>query len=244
MSFYKHLQELRVRFIVSFFVFCLVGAFCYVYSENIYKILLNPLYKTNKVERMIYTNLTDAFFTYIKVAFFSASCIVFPFFLWQIYSFIAPGLYKSEKKVLSFYFILSPTLFIMGAILAYYNIMPLAWQFLVSFESPDNKIVLLPKIDEYLSLTMSLIFGFGVSFQLPLFLSLLARAGVIDDAWLRKKRRLAIIIIFAAAAVLTPPDILSQIYLAIPLIVLYEISILLCVYQKKDKDSKKIQNIF
>ena len=179
---------------------------------------------------MIFTALHETFIVYLKVAFFSAMFISSPIVLTQIWKFVAPGLYKNEKKALLPYLIATPTLFLLGGMLVYYLIMPLAIKFFLSFET-SSQITSLPiqleaKVNEYLSLVMRLIFAFGISFQLPVLLSLLARVGFVDSEYLKKRRKYVIVIIFAFAAVLTPPDPITQIGLGIPLLILYELSIL------------------
>ncbi|CAK8163220.1 Sec-independent protein translocase protein TatC [Candidatus Xenohaliotis californiensis] len=241
MSYKKHFIELKKRILLYCVFFMAVFVLCYIKSHYIYNILLKPLYNTGSVSNIIYTNLTDAFFTYLKTALFTTICLTFPFLLWQIYLFVAPGLYLHEKKTFVVYLIFSPLLFLLGALLAYCGIMPIAWHFLTSFADKNNKIIFLPKIDEYLSLAMSLIFGFGAAFQMPLLLSIMSKANIINANWLRKKRRIAIILIFLIAAILTPPDILSQIYLAIPLMLLYEVSIALCSWQARSKHLDKLK---
>ena len=178
---------------------------------------------------MIFTALHETFITYLKVAFFAAIFITSPIILTQIWKFVAPGLYKNEKRALLPYLIATPTLFFLGGMLVYYLIMPLAIKFFLSFETTTQftnlPIQLEAKVNEYLSLIMRLIFAFGISFQLPVLLSLLARVGFIDSQYLKKRRKYVIVIIFAAAAILTPPDPITQIGLAIPLLILYELSI-------------------
>ena len=173
---------------------------------------------------MIFTALHEAFFTYIKVSFWTALFVSFPFVAGQFWRFVAPGLYANEKKALLPYLILSPILFFLGGALVYYFIFPLAWQFFISFETPGAAgslpVQLEPKVNEYLSLVMRLIFAFGISFQLPVLLSLLARVGFIDSNYLKKRRKYVIVIIFAVAAVLTPPDPVSYTHLTLPTILL------------------------
>ena len=191
--------------------------------------------------RMIFTALHETFITYLKVAFFAAIFITSPIILTQIWKFVAPGLYKNEKRALLPYLIATPTLFLLGGMLVYYLIMPLAIKFFLSFETTAQftnlPIQLEAKVNEYLSLIMRLIFAFGISFQLPVLLSLLARVGFIDSQYLKKRRKYVIIIIFSVAAILTPPDPITQIGLGIPLLILYELSILSVRLIEKKKNN-------
>ena len=244
-TFISHLSELRSRLIKSFLF--LIGTFliCYFFSENIYAYLVRPysnaILENNLDRRLIFTALHEAFLTYIKVSFFAAFLITSPIFLTQIWKFIAPGLYKNEKRALLPYLIATPILFVFGSCLVYYLIMPLAINFFLTFEtvaqSGNIAIELEAKVNEYLSLIMRLIFAFGLSFQLPVVLSLLARIGVIDSNYLRTRRKYVVVIIFAIAAVLTPPDPITQIGLALPLLILYELSILTVKFIEGKKDA-------
>ena len=245
-SFVEHLTELRsrlVKTIIYLFIFFII---CYFFAENIYSFLLAPYAEAVKDDeinrRMIFTALHETFVTYLKVAFFAAMFITSPIILTQIWKFVAPGLYKNEKKALLPYLIATPTLFLLGGMLVYYLVMPLAIKFFLSFETSIQfnslPIQLEAKVNEYLSLIMRLIFAFGISFQLPVLLSLLARVGFIDSVYLQKRRKYVIVIIFAVAAVLTPPDPITQIGLGIPLLILYELSILsVKIIEKKKKDA-------
>mgnify|MGYP006094588851 CR=1 FL=1 len=233
-SFVEHLTELRSRLVKSLIYLFIFFIFCYYFSENIYNFLINPYADAVKddpiARRMIFTALHETFITYLKVSFFAAMFISSPIILTQIWKFIAPGLYKNEKKALLPYLIATPTLFLLGGMLVYYLIMPLAIKFFLSFETLSSTnslpIQLEAKVNEYLSLIMRLIFAFGISFQLPVLLSLLARVGFIDSIYLKKRRKYVIVIIFIVAAILTPPDPITQIGLGIPLLILYELSIL------------------
>jgi len=245
-GFISHLIELRKRLIHSFiflFVFFIV---CYFFAEYLYGFLVEPYsnaVKNDGIERrLIFTALQETFLTYIKVSFFAAFFVTCPFILMQIWKFIAPGLYKHEKSAILPYLVLTPFLFFLGGMLVYYLIMPLAIKFFLSFESTglntNLPIQLEAKVNEYLSLVMKLIFAFGLSFQLPVVLSLLARVGVVDSQFLKERRKYVVVIIFTAAAILTPPDPVTQIGLAIPLLILYELSIFsVNIIEKKIKNN-------
>ncbi len=233
-GFISHLTELRQRLIHSLVFLTIIFIVCYIFSDHIYGFLVEPYanaVKDDDVERrLIFTALQETFLTYLKVSFFAAFFVTSPFILIQVWKFIAPGLYKHEKKTIMPYLVLTPILFLLGGMLVYYLIMPLAIKFFLSFENvgltTNLPIQLEAKVNEYLSLVMKLIFAFGLSFQLPIVLSLLARVGLIDSKFLKERRKYVVVIIFAAAAILTPPDPITQIGLAIPLLLLYELSIL------------------
>ena len=244
-SFVVHLTELRTRLTNSFIFLFFLFIVCYIFSADIYRFLVQPYAEAvlaeNLDRRLIFTALHEAFLTYLKVAFFAAFFISSPFFLTQLWKFIAPGLYKNEKKALLPYLLATPTLFILGGCIVYYLIMPLAINFFLGFETLAEPgiiaIQLEAKVNEYLSLIMRLIFAFGVSFQLPVILSLLARIGLIDSEYLRHRRKYFVVIIFAVAAILTPPDPITQIGLALPLLLLYELSILTVKFIEKKVDA-------
>jgi sec-independent protein translocase protein TatC len=245
-TFVEHLTELRSRLLKSFVYLFIFFIICYFFAEEIYSFLVVPYsnaVKNDSIDRrLIFTALHETFISYLKIAFFSAMFISSPIILLQIWKFIAPALYKNEKKALLPYLVATPTLFLLGGMLVYYLIMPLAIKFFLSFEtlgSANNlPIQLEAKVNEYLSLIMRLIFAFGLSFQLPVLLSLLARVGFVDSEYLKKRRKYVVIIIFVAAAILTPPDPITQIGLAIPLLLLYELSIISVKFiEKKDNDA-------
>ncbi len=233
-GFISHLTELRKRLIHCLIFLFSLFAVCYFFSEYIYGFLVEPYanaVKDDNVERrLIFTALQETFLTYLKVSFFAAFFITSPFILIQIWKFIAPGLYDHEKSAILPYLIVTPILFLLGGMLVYYLIMPLA----------NLPIQLEAKVNEYLSLVMKLIFAFGLSFQLPVVLSLLARIGFIDAKFLKERRKYVVVIIFAAAALLTPPDPITQIGLAIPLLILYELSIFsVNLIEKRIKEKEK-----
>ena len=249
-SFTSHFIELRSRLLNSLIFIFIIFIVSYFFAEYIYGFLVEPYANAVKNEptsrRLIFTALHETFITYIKVAFFTAIFVGSPVMLIQIYKFIAPGLYKNEKKAILPYLISTPILFLLGGILVYYLVMPLAIKFFLSFESLGNNtnlpIQLEAKVNEYLSLIMRLIFAFGISFQLPILLNLLARIGIVNSEYLKTRRRYVIVIIFALAAILTPPDPITQVGLAIPLLLLYELSIFTVRFTEKKKENKYLED--
>jgi len=239
-----HLVELRSRLIKTMIMITLLFVIFYLFADNIYNFLVQPY--ANVVEgeegrRLIFTALHETFFTYIRVALFAALFISLPFLLIQLWIFVAPGLYKNEKNVVVPYLLATPILFILGSALVYYLIMPLAIKFFLSFESIGGNgalpIQLEAKVNEYLSLIMRLILAFGLCFQLPVALTLMARVGLVSSEGLKKNRKYVIVGIFAIAAILTPPDPISQIGLGIPILLLYELSIIAVSFIEKRKNS-------
>ena len=241
MTLIDHLTELRNRigialavFFVMFFVSIAPwpGTSSNSIAYQVFVFLQAPLAEIIEEKgggRMIFTALHEGFFTQLKVGFFTALCVTFPILSIQLWKFIAPGLYKNEKKAFLPFLIATPVLFLAGAAMVYYIVTPLAWSFFVSFEMGGAEgalpIELEPRISEYLSLMMKLIFAFGLAFELPVVLLLLARAGLVTPEGLAEKRKIAIVVAFVAAAILTPPDVISQLLLALPIIMLYELSI-------------------
>ena len=245
MPLLDHLIELRSRLLKSAIAILVLFFICYYFAPDLYNFLVAPLAdvleKMGGQRRLIFTALHEAFFTYIKVAFFAALFLSFPFIAIQIWMFIAPGLYKNEKKAFAPFLIATPILFFMGGALVYYLIFPLAWSFFLSFESVGGAgalpIQLEAKVDQYLSLVMRLIFAFGLCFELPVVMTLLGRVGMVTSKGMKEKRKYAIVLAFVAAAILTPPDVISQIGLALPTMLLYEISIIsVKIVEKKRGD--------
>lgn len=241
MSLVEHLTELRNRLGVAIAAFLVLFLICVApipgsdnssIAYHVFIFLQAPLADVMEAKgggRMIFTALHEGFFTQIKVGFFTALCITFPIMSMQIWRFIAPGLYKNEKQAFLPFLIATPVLFLLGAAMVYYVVTPLAWNFFISFEMAASEgalaIEVEPRISEYLSLVMRLIFAFGLAFELPVVLLLLARAGLVTPEGLAEKRKIAIVIAFVVAAILTPPDVISQVLLATPIILLYELSI-------------------
>ncbi|HQT64626.1 MAG TPA: twin-arginine translocase subunit TatC [Acidocella sp.] len=233
MPLLDHLAELRTRLMWSAVAFVIAFFICYHFAPEIYNFLAAPLAHALEARgqkpQLIYTALYEAFFTYIKVAMFGAGFLAFPVIASQLWLFIAPGLYRKEKQAMLPFLVATPILFFAGGALAYYVIFPTAWNFFLSFQNTgpgsDIQLDLMAKVSDYLNLVMKLIFAFGLSFELPVLLTLLGKVGIISSAGLKKYRRYAYVGCFIVAAILTPPDVLTQSGLAVPLILLYEISV-------------------
>jgi len=246
MPLLDHLIELRQRLLYSVIALLVVFLICFYFAEPIFRYLAQPLADVmlehgiaEHQRRLIFTALTEVFFTYVKVAFFAAAFICFPIFLTQFWLFVAPGLYKHEKSALAPFLAATPFLFFLGGALVYYIIFPFAAEFFIAFEVPKTEtslpIQLEPKVNEYLSLMMQLIFAFGLCFQLPVIMTLLARVGLATSKGMAAKRKYAIVGVFIVAAIFTPPDPVSQLSLAFPIILLYEISILMAKMVEKKR---------
>ncbi len=229
-----HLIELRGRVMRAGSAWIVATCVCYLFAADIYQFFLQPLasaFGENSSHRLIATSLPETFVTYLKLALYGGFFVAFPYIAAEVYLFVAPGLFKHEKNVIAPYLFLAPLLFFMGAAMAYYYVMPKAWEFFLSFEIPAGEaavpLVVEAKVSEYLGLVMHIVLAFGLSFQLPIILTLLIRFGLMSTATLARGRRYAVVILLSIAAVITPPDILSQVLLFIPLYALYEVSILI-----------------
>jgi sec-independent protein translocase protein TatC len=235
MPLLDHLIELRQRLIWSALAFFVAFIVCYVFHKQIFTILVAPMNTLPNPEgrRMIFTAPTEAFFTYVKVAAWGAVCLSFPIVAGQIWKFVAPGLYQNEKSAFLPFLVATPFMFALGAAFLYFLILPYGLQFFASFEIPREAgagavpIQFEAKMNEYLSFVMALILAFGISFELPVLLVLLCRVGILHSTQLAEKRRYAIVAMVTFAAIVTPPDVFSQLALAIPMYLLYEVSIVI-----------------
>jgi sec-independent protein translocase protein TatC len=237
MPFTEHLEELRSRLIISFIAVGVGFVLSYGFKEYIFEILMHPLLSVmNKSDKLIFTNLPEAFFTYLKVSLLSGIMLATPVILYQIWIFIAPGLYNDERKLILPFVLLSTIFFLGGALFGYFVVFPYGFKFFLSFSSEN--IQALPSMKEYLSFSSKLLFAFGFVFELPLFITLMARMGLVTPEFLKQNRKYAILLFFAGAAVITPPDVVTQIMMALPLMLLYEISIVGAkIFQRKPLES-------
>jgi len=254
MPLLQHLVELRSRLLWSVIGFILAFLVCFYFAQPIFDFLAAPLAKALKenqvsdqqVLRVIYTDVTEVFFTQVKVAAFGAFCVAFPIIATQIWLFVAPGLYKHEKNAFLPFLIATPIMFFAGASFMFEVILPLALKFFLHYQRAGGdgtlSVQLEAKVGEYISLIMRLIIAFGACFELPVLLTLLAKVGIVSSDALKRKRRYAIVFVFIAAAIVTPPDVLSQVSLAVPLLILYEASIWLAVLVEKKRAKTDLEN--
>ena len=235
-----HLIELRRRLLWSVAALAAAFGICLYFARPIFAFLVQPLLRAGQ-GRLIYTNIFEAFFVELKVAFFAAIMLAFPIIANQIWQFVAPGLYRNEKKAFLPFLLLTPILFLAGAALAYYVAMPVALHFLLSYQGDVGGVqqTALPGVGNYLDFVTKFIFGFGVAFLLPVLLMLVERAGIVTRDQLKAGRRYAIVGAFAIAAVLTPPDVISQVTLAVPLVGLYELALVAIWFTERRRQSQE-----
>lgn len=248
MPLLEHLVELRRRLLYSSVAFILAFLVCFYFAQHMFNFLAAPLadyFHDAAGRRFIYTDLTEPFFTNVKLAAFGALCVSFPIVAAQLWAFVAPGLYKNERQAFLPFLVATPFMFAVGSAFFYYVLLPFAIKFFAGFEQPagpDNLPVQMEnKVGEYIGFVMTLIFAFGLCFELPVLLTLLARVGLITSDGLKAKRRYAIVVVVLVAAVVTPPDVFSQISLAVPLLALYEISIILAKIVEKKRAQREAE---
>ena len=233
-----HLEELRWRLVKCVIAIAVGFVGTYAFSEKIFNFLVSPLVKVMpEKSQLIYTSLPEAFLTYLKVSFFAGLILATPVILYQIWKFVMPGLYEKERKYVLPFVLIATVFFFTGSSFAFFVVFPLGFAFFLGFST--DTISALPSMKEYLSLSMKLLFAFGITFELPVIMFFLAKMGLVNHTTLRKKRKYAILIVVVVAALLTPPDVISQVLLAIPLIALYEVSIWVTYLVRRKKDAKK-----
>jgi len=238
----EHLLELRTRLIWSVVSFGICFGICFAFARQIFTFLIAPLHAATN--HMIYTALTEVFFTYVEIGLFGGICLGFPVIAAQIWIFVAPGLYRHEKRAFLPFLLWTPVLFTMGAAFVYYIMLPFSIKFFGGYQVPESAgamgVQLQAKVSDYLDFVMTLMFAFGLTFQLPVLLSLLAKVGIVSAKSLRDMRRYAIVALFAVAAIFTPPDAISMMSLAVPLVLLYEISILSVVMIERGRAKEEV----
>jgi sec-independent protein translocase protein TatC len=234
MPFTAHLTELRKRLIISFVAVGVGFAVAYAFSSEIFEWLVKPLIRVLPPgDKLVFTALPEAFFIYLKVSLIAGIVLASPMIFYQLWMFVAPGLYQKEKRLVLPFVVISSLLFAGGALFGYYVVFPTAFRFLVGFSTENIRA--LPALQQYLTLCLKLLLGFGLIFEFPVLAYFLGRVGIINSRLMAKNRRIAILLIFVVAAILTPPDVVSQILLAVPLYLLYEISILVVKFSGRKK---------
>ncbi|HON38315.1 MAG: twin-arginine translocase subunit TatC [Desulfomonilia bacterium] len=234
---HEHLEELRWRLIKCIIAVAVGFVATYAFKERIFEFLVWPLTKVlPENSRMIYTSLPEAFITYLKVAFFAGLILAIPVIFYQIWKFVMPGLYPNERRYVIPFMLVATLFFLAGVSFAYFVVFPYGFMFFLGFQT--ESIAAMPTMKEYLGLVMKLMLAFGVCFELPVIMFFLAKMGLVNPQWLKKSRKYAILIVFVVAAILTPPDVFSQIMLAIPLLILYEISIWVTRVVEKKKSGE------
>jgi len=248
MPLLDHLIELRQRLLYSAIAFVIAFIGCFYFAQHMFDFLAAPMaeyFHDQTGRRFIYTDLTEPFFTQIKLAAFGALCVSFPIVATQIWRFVAPGLYKNERQAFLPFIIATPVMFLLGAAFLYYVLLPFAIKFFAGFETMRTEgtlpMQLEARVGEYVGFVMTLIFAFGLCFELPVLLTLLAKVGLVTSDGLKRKRRYAIVLVFIVAAVVTPPDVFSQISLAVPILLLYEVSIWLARLVEKKREQSEIE---
>jgi sec-independent protein translocase protein TatC len=248
MPLMDHLLELRKRLIYAVVATLIGFLVCYHFAETIYVFLTQPLADAlppGSARSLQYTGLTEVFFTYVKIGLWGGICLAFPIIASQLWMFIAPGLYRNERKAFLPFLLFSPVMFVAGWVVVYFVVFPLAWKFFLSFQILGDQggngldIRFEGRVGEYLDIVMRLLLAFGLAFQLPVLLTLLVRVGILSVATLKKQRRYAIVIVFIVAAVLTPPDAISQVSLAVPMLLLYELAIFLGSMIERDRAKRQ-----
>ena len=238
--FLGHLEELRKRLVACAIAIGVGFVASYAFSERLFQVLIMPLKAVMpEGEKLIFTNLPEMFFTYLKVAFLSGVLVVSPFVFYQLWLFIAPGLYQREKRYVIPFVVASTILFVGGALFGYFVVFPFGFKFFIGFTNEYVKA--LPSVKEYFSLSVKLLFAFGIVFELPVVLFFLTKMGIVTPEYLRRQRKYAILLAFIIGAILTPPDVITQCMMAVPLMVLYEIGILVSVMARKKTEQKAAQ---
>jgi sec-independent protein translocase protein TatC len=226
MTMTQHLTELRNRLLIACAVVIAGMVLCYVFKEPLFNILVEPVLTGEKApSQLVFIGVPELFFTYLKLSFLGGLFIGFPVILWEIWKFAAPGLYKNERKMVAPFLFFTPFLFYTGGVFTYFVVMPLVTEFFFQFQT--ETVVALPSVKNYLAFFSKMVFAFGLAFEMPVIILILVKAGIVKLETLRKSRRYAIVIIFIMAAVLTPPDPMSQMLLAVPMMLLYEGALLL-----------------